>query len=500
MNAITALPALAVELDGTLLSAAEMATLESVVVRQQLSTPTACELTFLYTAGAQPLADLALGTPLRVQAGPDAAELFRGEVTAVEARFQPPATCQVIVRAYDLLHRLRKRQPVRLHSEVTLVDLAREMTSDLGIGVSGPERGPLWRRIIQYRNSDFDFLTSLAARYGLFLFLDDGVLTLGGLKTGGSAIELRLGEQLLEARLERNGATSWRSMTVLGWDPTLIEFQEAAATEATVERAGGVAAGSSGERTLANQTAPDATHLTSMAQAELDDGAAAEVVFSGEAEGSPELKPGRTVRAIGLGGPGDGVFMLGSVRHQISRERGFVSQISSELPRRPHPRPDFFVAPAIVKRIDDPEKLGRVSVSLPTLAGLETDWMCVLAAGSGPAKGLIALPEVDDRVMVLVSAENPATGLVLGSATGSRGLPDTGIENGTVVRFALRSPGGQRIELDDAKKCLRLTVAGGSYLELGPELLTLHSATGVLIDASGKSLAIQADKIDLRRG
>jgi phage baseplate assembly protein gpV len=112
----------------------------------------------------------------------------------------------------------------------------------------------------------------------------------------------------------------------------------------------------------------------------------------------------------------------------------------------------------------------------------------------------MAMPEVDDRVMALLSAENPAVGLVLGSVTGSRGLPDTGIENGAVVRFSLRTPGGHKIELDDAKKCLRFTASGGSYLELGPEQLTLHSATGLLIDASGQALAMKADKIDMRRG
>ena len=53
--------------------------------------------------------------------------LFEGEVTAVEHVFGADGGREVRVRAYDLSHRLRKRQQVRGHVHITARGLAEEL-------------------------------------------------------------------------------------------------------------------------------------------------------------------------------------------------------------------------------------------------------------------------------------------------------------------------------------------------------------------------------------
>ena len=53
--------------------------------------------------------------------------LFTGQITAVEFDYSTSGGYRVFVRGYDLLHQLRKRQPVRAHVQMNLLELARTL-------------------------------------------------------------------------------------------------------------------------------------------------------------------------------------------------------------------------------------------------------------------------------------------------------------------------------------------------------------------------------------
>src|SRR6185295_19583446 len=98
--------------------------------------------------------------------------------------------------------------PVRAHVEMSLVDLVREIVSDLNLTVEAEVAGPVWQRLVQFRQSDFEMIAETAERCGLFFTLRGEklhVLTLSGV---GDDVTLRLGESLLEVRIEVNGDTS----------------------------------------------------------------------------------------------------------------------------------------------------------------------------------------------------------------------------------------------------------------------------------------------------
>src|SRR5262249_49508325 len=134
----------------------------------RLSAPAQCELVFLdppeHFDNASPMTP---GSSLRIAVRDQEPELFSGEVTAIEYGYEPGAGRQLRVRTYDLLHRLRKRQPVRAHVQVTFADLAREIAGDLGLRVEATEDSPVWKRLIQHRQSDLDLLIEIAERCGL---------------------------------------------------------------------------------------------------------------------------------------------------------------------------------------------------------------------------------------------------------------------------------------------------------------------------------------------
>ena len=76
---------------------------------------------------------------------------------------------------------------------------------------------------------------------------------------------------------------------------------------------------------------------------------------------------------------------------------------------------------------EDPDALGRIQVAFGALGDVESSWMEVVGVASGAGKGLVALPDVDDLVLVLLIASDPAQGVVLGSLYGSAGPYDAGV-------------------------------------------------------------------------
>jgi phage baseplate assembly protein gpV/phage protein D len=502
------LPRLMVELDGEQLSLEETRTLWAVRVQQRLSLPTVCELTFVDPA---PL----LSKPETISPGakmsirvPDTDEpLFSGEVTAVEHLYEPAHGREVRVRGYDALHRLRKRQPVRAHVQLTLVDLITELVSDLNLSVAAEVSGPLWQRLIQFRQSDFEMISEVAERCGLYFTLRNQtlhVLTLAGLE---EEIDLKLGETLLEARIEVNGDGACRSVAATGWDPLRVEQHEGKADQARNGRGIGIElepgdVGGSGERTIIDETLGNDLQADAIAQAELDARVAREVILHGVAEGDPRLRPGARVQVENIALPLAGRYVLTSVDHTFDSIKGFVSTISTAPPvAHAHARGPT-AALGIVTQVDDPEGFGRVRVKLPTYRDIETDWMGVVTPGAGLGKGLLALPDVADTVLVLLPSGDPANGVVLGGLYGmwTRDEWDWGVEQSAVKRYTLRTPGGQLVRLDDARQTVRLENSDGSYLEMSPEKVVLHAPRDLQIEAPGRNLVIKANKVDFQQG
>jgi uncharacterized protein involved in type VI secretion and phage assembly len=506
MSTVASVPQIDIELDGQPFPASASAALEEVRVQERLSQPSLCELTFFHAGAALPsLERISAGSTVELTLPSTRKSLFRGEVTAVEYGYDAAHGKTIRVRCYDALHRLRKRQPVRVHVQVTPEDLVRELVADLALTVEAAASGPLVQRLIQYRQSDLDLLVEVTRRFGLYLTLRGDVLHLTSLEGAGDVVPLEMGTNLLECRIEVNGDGACRSVTARGWDLARVEPHEGRADSARVGREVDAEAppgkfGANGERTLAGESVDDDRQAEAIAQAELDLRTQREVTLWGMAEGNPDLIPGARVDLSGTAKHLAGRYVLTSAIHQISRRAGFVTEISTAPPVT-EPRTKTVTAEwGTVTRIDDPDSLGRVSVSLPAIGKVETDWMGVVAPGAGSGKGLVVMPDVGDQVLVLLVGGDISQGVVLGGLYGTHGPGDYGLDGGSVKRFILATPGGQRIKLDDGEESIRLEDKGGSFLELSPKKAHLHSAVDLEIEAPGCGVVIRGKTIDFRQG
>ena len=505
MNAVVALTRVVVEIDGMELSDSASLCLEEVRVQQRLSEPGLCELRFHLQSDPQAeLPEVEVGASLEVSVGDARTGLFRGEVTALEYDYAVREGRTLRVRGYDRLHRLRKQQPVRTHVEFTPAELARELSADLGLSVEAQEEGPLSKWILQYAQSNLKLLVDVARRCGLYLVVRGDVLRLLTLEGYGDPIELTLGDNLLEARVEANADGACRSVSAKGWDPANVKAYESRADGARTGRSAAAEAapdrfGNDGERTLAGEVFASDADASAVAQAELDRRSAREVTLRGVAEGDAALCPGCRVEVAGIERRFAGTYVLCEVNHRVDRRTGYVSEISSVLPQTSGREYCAAVAWGTVTSVDDPEQMGRVRVSLAAFGDVETDWAPVLSAGAGSGKGFVILPDVGDQVLLLFVNGELSQAVVLGGLYGSKGPGDYGVDDASVRRYTLGTSGGQKIRLDDSAQLIRLENKSGSYLEFSPEKFVLHAAVPVQISAPGNEVVISGKSIDFRQ-
>ncbi|MGC4813910.1 contractile injection system protein, VgrG/Pvc8 family [Micromonospora sp. DT228] len=497
--------ALIVVLDGVELTGAVRQRIRSLRVAARLDQPTQAELVLATSVGVGAF-DPAVrpGTTLDVRLADHADALFNGEVTAVEVEYAGDGAAVLRLRAYDPLHRLRKRQGLRVFTSVTAVELARELCGAVGLEVSAEVDGPRLDRLSQHRHSDLELLCEVAGRAGLHLAADDGTVRLVTLAGYGEPVALTLGAGVHSLRLSTNADQASGASAALGWHPQRAEVISQQADEArcgrpAFDRPDPADVGADGVRTAVDQPGRSDDELAALAQARLDTRAAALVTAEGVAEGDPALRPGRRVDLSGVPEPVAGAYVLTEVVHTVDGN-GHLTRFSTVPPvAPPTPVGGAVVTLGTVTDVADPDGLGRVRLTLPAYGDLDAGWLAVLCPGAGRGKGLVALPDPDDSVLVVLPAGEPASGVVLGSLFGAVEPYDAGIDDGRARRWTMRTAGGQSIVVDDVRRSLRLATEGGSFLELTPDLATLHAASDLVISAPGRAIVVRARSVDFLR-
>jgi uncharacterized protein involved in type VI secretion and phage assembly len=474
----------------------------SILVRQRLSAPSAAEITFAEPPDAF-VNGLGFGTPVRLATGADDV-LFEGETTAIEHERDGAEGHIVRVRAYDRLHRLRKKQRARVAQSASISQFLSDTVSEIGLACDAAESGPVRGLIVQYEQSDLDLLAALAADAGLFFYLDRDTLRLTSLAGQGDALDLKVGHELSVARATASADAMRRSTATKAWDVLhtgVVDASAAVARQDTNDVHGldTTAFGDVGKRTLFNRIANDAGEAQALAQADLDRSAARDVIIEATAMGRPDIRPGCIVNIQGMSDNIDGRYTVTVAEHTITEASGYLTAFSTEPPRvtrsdRACPAFTF----GTVTEVNDPERLSRVRVKLPLLGDLESAWMPVVIPGAGLEKGLAVLPEVDDEVLIVFPQGDPAYGIVLGGLYGTRKAPGL-VDSGTRP-FAFRTGNGQSITLDAEKGLARIETSGGDVLELGPDGAKIHATRDLVIEAPGRKLTVRANAIEFERG
>lgn len=514
--------------------------LKEVVVNTTLEGPDRFELVFhdpdhqLMEAGEQAIGDkVEIAVTLESESG--AGRLIVGEVTALEAGYGPWGSTYT-VRGYDRTHRLTRTRVTKAHVNVRYSDIARSIASAHGlVGDIDPTK-VVHEHLLQANQTDWELLADLAREIGFEVGGHDGELYFRKPSSSADApspragastspIELRAADNLLEAAMTVSAAGQTRRVGVHGWDrkgkePIVAEVPVETVTATPTERDHGAArlakrvGGTDFSATAVPYGTTAEAREAANGLAERNASAAAEL--TGVTVGHPDLRAGAAVSVGGFGPHFNGRYTLTAVRHVVTPDESYVTEITASgardhsllglaggavdgerghRPRRPG------VSTAVVTNVKDPDDVGRVKVSLPWLdaAATESDWAPVAQLLAGNGYGAMFLPEVGDEVLIAFDQGDLRHPYVVGSLYNGKDRPDKKgadlvASNGKVAtrRLVTRGQHGLVFFDDAAKQGLRLRTGSEKvWIDLNQTdkriLITNRETQGTVeIDAAGK--------------
>jgi phage protein D/phage baseplate assembly protein gpV len=513
--------------------------LEEVVVDDHLHLPDMFALRFR-DPGRDVLkqAGVDIGALVEISATPagDGSQtpLIVGEVTAFEGEFDRTGS-HVVVRGYDLSHRLCRGRNTRTFQHVTDADIARQLASDAGLRIGRIDATQTtYEHVSQWNVADWEFLKARAAETGHEVAVVLGRFEWRRLAEAGEApgegdltsadpLQLTIGGNLEWFRPRVTAAQQVGEVRVNGWDYRAKRTVEGRATAGTTSVDIGIKAGelASVFGTATHTEVDRALATTAEAQAAADSLmeaiSSAHCEADGRARGNPGLTAGASV-SVGLAGwPWDGKYVLTATRHVYDhdgyrtefhvsgrQERSLLGLVSKGVGGAQAGAGGarvYGVVVALVTNNNDPEGLGRVRLKFPWLADdFESWWARVPQPGAGKDRGLLFLPEVGDEVLVAFQSGDIRLPYVIGQLYNGEDKPSVGghldATDGKVKRRSIRSRDAHRIELSDdpSKAGVEISTGDDGYrisLDQTGTTITVSSKGDVRIEGS-RSVAVTA--------
>jgi phage protein D/phage baseplate assembly protein gpV len=470
---------------GTELDPAEANLVHEITISDYLRLPDVCALVVGYPAQPQGnpfqgLDDTAfvVGAELEVRLGSTGdmrtQRLFKGEIVTVEPSFQAGGV-SLVVRAYDASHRMLRTRRQRAFTNQTASDIVERICGEYGLSSSTDSSGPPLDYVIQFNETDLDFIWRLAGRIGFEFVLDESGAEFRRPGTGADRIELRYPEDLHSFSPRITAVQQVDEVNVRGFDIKTKEGVEVSASspgqvaEAGIRRSD--VSGKFGETTLeiAGQSFASREEAQGIAQGMLDRLANAYLGADGSCHGDPRIKAGATLDVSGLGRSFSGTYRVTRAVHVLRGGGEYTTEfsdspgehlLSAQVGGNGSGRPGCALVIGLVTSNDDPEKLGRVKVKLPALSDTETFWAPVAVVSAGNERGLSMLPVPGEHVVVAFENGDTSYPYVLGSLFNGQDAPgdELAMSDGS---FALRS---DHTALVAAKEAITLRSDEGNWL------------------------------------
>lgn len=546
-EALVNLAAVAITIAGTLRE--DIASdLEEVVVDQSYNLPSMLSIR-LHDPSFKWIDDesLKIGVAIKVKLLPakttgmseDEAEVFDGEVVALEPEFAAGGQHTIVIRGYDKSHRLHLGRHTQTYTEMTDSAIVKKVAQTAGLTVQTDTTSVTHTYVLQYNQTHMEFLVERARRIGFQLYVKGGTLHFEKPATAAT-VELDLGTDLRNFRLRASAAHQSKEYAVRGWD---VQRKEPIVAKKAPEqfwaknglsKTGAAIAqdGFSQETTqvVVNHVISSNGEATAIAEGRARDQEGHFVEAEGVCYGSGTIRAGIYVKLKGMGKRFSGEYFVTNATHIYARGAyethisvtGRYPQTVNQLlqPHAPNGQAAgriYGMVVGVVTNVHgDPLKIGRVEVKYPWLATtggeeVASAWARLAAPFAGKDRGFYFLPEVDDEVLIGFEHGDVNYPYIVGSLWNGKDTPPepnatahpSGV--GKTVHRIIKTRLGHVIVFDDSDDKTSILIEDKSGKQrifidtvkntidiLADSDITIKSATGNLTMEAAKNVTIKA--------
>ncbi|WP_343523107.1 phage baseplate assembly protein V [Pedobacter sp.] len=399
----------------------------------------------------------------------------------------------------------------------TIVKLATKDTpaNDLAI-VSNASRKAAIDYLIQYRESDFEFLNRLSGEYHEWFYYDGKQLNFGkpdqqkevSLFYGRDVFNLQYAMEVSPIKYKRfaynprqDEMLQSESTGKADGNPDLAHAIKASNTmySKTFNQPSLIRV-DSGNDIKSHVENEEKAHISELLKinasgdnAQLSIGSIAEITMSIRKE-------------LAFATESLGKFLITNINHQIDGTgkysntfEGLVATTERIMVKNyQKPQSDMQLADVIDN--DDPQGQGRVKVKFKWECQTNdpTEWLRVVSpnAGSGDTgknRGFHVIPEKGDQVVIAFEEGNVARPVVMGSVYHGKSGDSSGFKNSNTKGLTSRK--GSSLSFDDLNHALNLGTNAANFVKIenGPGLITAQSAETIVIKTGQSSITLKKD-------
>lgn len=451
------------------------------------------------------------------------ASTFIGVVTDVSISQFGADGSDLILKGYSPDIILDGAKCTQSFSEKNLKQIVDQVTKDAPGNLLSVKNSPISSKTllytVEYKETHHEFIKRMAAEHGEWYYYTGQDLIFGSPdKNETLSINYRMdiSEYNFSFRVVPN------NFTYAAYDYVSHQLFQSSSSAASV----------SGLETFGNKALKDSNSLFSINPAALVDfyskdkggldalvklkkaaNAASLVMLNGTCD-DPGVRLGRTIQVSATKVNNSeftkedlGKFTIVSVVHTsdgLGNYHNYFQAIPSNVQIPPPPsyiKPVSESQPAVVKKNDDPESIGRVRVHFPWQPASEmTPWMRLVTPHSGVDKGMYFIPEVGEDVLVGFEQNNPEMPFVLGSLY--HGKAKSGMYDAKNYKKGIKTKSGNSILINDepGKESVKIVNKDGSNfmlfsMEDGGKI-TVHAKTKMLL--SSKNINIEGEEIKIK--
>lgn len=480
------------------------------------------------------------GSEIKINAGYDQDEqtIFEGVVIKHGIKVSGDNDSQLVIECRDKAVAMTVGRQNANYVDAKDSDvIATLIASYSGLSADVQATTTVYKELVQYYCTDWDFMLSRAEVNGLLVSVDAGKVTVKTPQVDVAAeLKVAYGDDLIEFQADLDSRHQLAEVKGVSWDIKNQAIIEEQVGPVTLNKQGDI-----DSATLAGVIDLKSFRLQTVAPMEKDSlkqWATGQQLKAGlsricgrmKFQGSAKARSGGMIELEGVGNRFNGSVFITAVRHEIGNGNWLTEAEFGMTPEWLAAQSDV-VAPAaagvlpgveglqigVVKKLDaDPDGQYKVQVSVPLMqATTEGVWARLLSFYGSLGIGAFFVPEIGDEVVLGYFNNDPSSPVILGSLYSSSRKPPYELTADNFIK-ALVTKSNLKIEFDDENKIITLTTPANNKVvisdkdksillqdqnnnkvELGSAGIVLDSPKDIKISAKGKITLDAVDKISI---